>query len=247
VLATDTAKAHAAYDRIQTLTTHYNALEDGKWQGMMSAAPRERHVFEMPAASTMADAAKPLPAGWGKGDPNATLSINAASFNRKVDGTLARWNVLPELGISSGGSVTYGDPGLIANQRTVALTPQPSLDYDFTTTSAGPATITLHVLPTFPLDSDHTQRFAVSLDGAAATTLDTGSTGEWHEDSAPVWAANVLRNSAVLILPVAHLSAGHHTLRLLYLDPGVVFEHIVITLPHAPPAYPVPSKTRTSS
>ena len=244
-LAADTANAHAAYDRIQTLTAQYNSLEGGKWQGMMSAAPRERHVFEMPATATMADAAKPLPEDWGKGDPNATLSINAASFNRKVDGTIARWNVLPELGISGGGSVTYGDPGLLANQPAVALAPQPSLDYDFTTTLAGPATVSIHVLPTFPADSAHTQRFAVSLDGAAATPLDTGSTGEWHEDSAPVWAANVLRNSAVLTIPVANLAAGRHTLRLLYIDPGVIFEHIVITLPHASPAYPVPSKTLT--
>jgi len=246
-LATDTAKAHAAYDRIQSLTAHYNSLENGKWQGIMSAAPRDRHVFEMPATATMADAAKPLPADWGKGDPNATITINAASFNRKVDGTLARWNVLPELGISEGGSVTYGSPGLLANQPTASLAPQPSLDYDFTTTVAGPATITLHVLPTFPLDSDHKQRFAVSLDGATATTLDTGSTGEWHEDSAPVWAANVLRNSAILRIPIANLTAGRHTLRLLYIDPGVVFEHIVITLPNASPAYPVPGKTRASS
>jgi hypothetical protein len=50
----------------------------------------------------------------------------------------------------------------------------------------------------------------------------------------------VLRNFALLTLPVASLSAGHHRLRLFYIDPGVVFEHIVITLPHAAPAYPVP-------
>jgi hypothetical protein len=155
--------------------------------------------------------------------------------------------VLPELGISSGGSITYGSPGLLANQPSESLAPQPSLDYDFTTAVAGPATVTLHVLPTFPLDSDHAQRFAVSLDGAPASILDTGSTGEWHEDSAPVWAANVLRNSAILTIPVANLTAGRHTLRLLYLDPGVIFEHIVITLPNASPAYPVPGKTRASS
>jgi hypothetical protein len=130
------------------------------------------------------------------------------------------------------------------NQPTSSPSPQPSLDYDFTTRFAGPATVTLHVLPTFPLDSEHAQRFAVSLDSKAATTLDTGSTGEWHEDSAPVWAANVLRNSAMLTIPVANLPAGRHTLRLLYIDPGVIFEHIVITLSHASPAYPVPCKCR---
>jgi hypothetical protein len=240
-LAADTVHAHAAYDRIQSLTARYNTLKDGKWQSMMSSSPRDRHVFEMPATASMADAADPLPASWGKGDPAATISINAAHFNRKVDGTGSRWNVLNELGISPGGSVTYGAPGQLANQPTSALNPQPSLDYDFSTTSAGPATITIHLLPTFPLDSEHAQRFALSLDGDAAITLDSGSTGEWHEDSAPVWAANVLRNSAVLSVPLSDLKPGRHTLRLSYIDPGVVFEHIVITRPHAAYGYPVPS------
>ena len=242
-LAADTARVHAAYDRIQSLTAEYNGLEGGKWKGMMSAAPRERHVFELPATATMADAGDPLPTSWGSGDPAATISINAAHFTRKVDGGAARWNVLPELGISSGGSVTYGAPGLLANEPAAKLTPQPSLEYDFASSLTGAATITIHVLPTFPLDSAHTQRFAVSLDDAPLTTLDTGSTGEWHEDSAPLWAANVLRNSALLTLPVARLSAGPHRLRLFYIDPGVVFERIVITLPHAAPAYPVPPES----
>jgi hypothetical protein len=240
-LAADAEHAEAAYDRIQSLTARYNSVNDGKWQYMMSSSPRDRHVFEMPATASMADAADPLPASWGKGDPAATISINAAHFDRKVDGTGAHWNVLTELGISPGGSVTFGGPGLLADDSTSAFNTQPSLDYDFSTTSAGPANITVHLLPTFPLDSEHAQRFALSIDGGTAITLDSGSTGEWHEDSAPVWAANVLRNSAVLTVPLTNLNPGRHTLRLLYIDPGVVFEHIVITWPHAAPAYPVPS------
>jgi hypothetical protein len=46
----------------------------------------------MPASATMADTAKPLPEGWGKCNPNVAVSFNAASFNREVDGTLARWS-----------------------------------------------------------------------------------------------------------------------------------------------------------
>ena len=40
------------------------------------------------------------------------------------------------------------------------------------------------------------------------------------------------------------LVAGRHTVRLLYRDPGVVFEHLVVTYAGAPPAYPVPPETR---
>jgi hypothetical protein len=271
-------KAHEAYDTIQSLTARYNGLEDGKWAGIMSSAPRDRHVFEMPRTATLADATTPLPAAWSKepalkgtgfnaesnsalkgtgfspyvesptksgalapegmaGESLHTVSIAAAHFTRKSGG----WNILSELGIS-GSSIQYGAPGLLANQTTPA-TDQPWLDYDFTTATSGPATLSIYLLPTFPLDADHRLRFAASLDGHAPTQLDAGATGEWHEDTAPVWAANVLRNAAVVTLPLGDLPAGKHTLRLVYIDPGVVFEHLVLTFPGAPPAYPVPPET----
>jgi len=50
----------------------------------------------------------------------------------------------------------------------------------------------------------------------------------------------VLRNSALAKLPLGKLSAGEHRLRLIYRDPGVVFEHIVVTSDGAASAYPVP-------
>ncbi len=236
----DAAGAKAAYDRIQTLTAMYNSLAGGKWDGMMSAAPRDRQVFKMPATATPEDAGLALPTTWGAGPAYATVSINAAHFSRKSDGALAHWRVLPDLGIS-GGSVEYGEPGLLANGSVTEAGAW--LEYDFTTVRAGDATLTLHLLPTFPLDSERRLRFGVGLDGASPKTLDVGSSGEWHEDTAPVWAANVLRNSAVLTVPLPGLAAGRHTLRLYYQDPGVVFEHIVLTMPGAAPGYPVPPAT----
>jgi hypothetical protein len=70
--------------------------------------------------------------------------------------------------------------------------------------------------------------------------MDASGSGEWHENSAPTWAGNVLRNSALAKVPLGRLSAGEHRLRLIYRDPGVVFEHIVMAFDGSPPAYPVP-------
>jgi hypothetical protein len=252
----DTMSAHAAYDRIQALTATYNSLKGGKWEGMMSAAPRDRQVFKMPATATAQDADRTLPESWKAGgasrtstpktdtrfiEQDATISINAAHFSRKHDGPMAQWRVLPELGIS-GASVEYGSPGILAN-HTASETDDPWLEYDFTTTSSGDATLKLHLLPTFPVDSDHRLRLAAALDGGAPQVLDVGSSGEWHEDSAPTWAANVLRNSAIVTMPLPALRAGKHSLRIYYRDPGVVFEHVVVTFPGAVPAYPVPPET----
>ncbi len=281
-LVADAGKAHSAYDTIQLLTVKYNSLEGGKWDGIMSAAPRERHVFEMPRTAADADADTPLPAAWSTGsaecqrdaaggstsfhEQHCTVSINASHFvahsdesefsaaAQRLDTGVAKWDVLEDLGISPGGSVMYGAPGLLANlEMSVATSgPQytPWLEYDFTTVTNGPATLALHLLPTFPVDSQHRLRYAVVVDGGAPMERDaSGSSsakgaGAGDGPRGASWAANVLRNSAIDTMALGDLAAGRHTLRLLYRDPGVVFEHLVVTVGGAAPAYPVPPETR---
>jgi hypothetical protein len=268
-LSADTARAHAAYDTIQRLTGQYNRLEGGKWDGMMSAAPRDRHVFEMPRTATIG-ADVPLPAAWGADklpvvetpgitgfvERAGTVSMNAAHFTRSHDSTSlalpGHWRVLADLGIS-GDSVVYGEPGLSAGPAVATSGPQDSawLEYDFVTTSDGPAKLTLDLLPTFALDSDHRLRYAVALDGGTPVEMDLtppatakASEGAGDGPSDSGWAENVLRNSAVATVPLRRLEPGRHTLRLFYRDPGVVFEHLVVIYAGAPPAYPVPPETR---
>ncbi len=42
----DSTESHRAYQEIQDLTHHYNTLGNGKWRGLMNAAPRGLPVFE---------------------------------------------------------------------------------------------------------------------------------------------------------------------------------------------------------
>jgi len=265
-LPADAARAQAAYDTIHALTDRYNSLEDSKWDGIMSAAPRERHVFEMPRTATGSDAEKPLPATWGTGEDagntaanpsfassgfteqHATVSINAAHFTRKQDGKYASWQLLPDLGIS-GASVGYGALGPQTDTESVTppVATAPWLDYDFNTSSSGAATLTLALLPTFPVDSQHRMKYAVSLDGQAPLVVDASDPREWRDNAPPDWSANVLRNFATTKIPLGPLHSGHHTLRLIYLDPTVIFEHIVVSFPGAPPAYPVPPETMSTN
>ena len=261
----DSERSQAAYDRIQSLTLRYNSIANGKWSGIMSSAPRDREVFKMPKVANDEPPDTPLPESWRApkavsatdrsrhenhratfAEEDATVSINAAHFTTKWDGTCSSWVVLPELGIS-GASVEYGAPGLLANSLTGCNKPvqdAPWLEYDIETQSSEDATLTLYLLPTFPVDSRHRLRYAVRLDGGAPVELDASGTGEWKENTAPTWSANVLRNFAEVKLPLGMLSVGHHKLRLIYRDPGIVFEHLSITFPDAPPAYPVAPETR---
>lgn len=249
----DAAEAGTAYQQIQTLTATYNQLENGKWEGMMSSTPREREVFKMPAA---AKDATPLPASWqedhapehravsGSGfvEERGAVSINAAHFARSYNGAAATWRIIPDLGLVETQSVTYGYPGALANRPTHEAD-QPWLEYEFTTTDSGAAKVALYLLPTFPVDAAHRLRFSVTVDGAAPQLLDLAGAGEWKEDSAPMWEKNVLRNAAVFTLPVNIDKPGKHTVRITETDPGLIFEHLVVSFPGSAAAYPFPPAT----
>ena len=45
-IVSDSATSHLAYEEIVALTRRYNALANGKWKGLMDAAPRQLPVFE---------------------------------------------------------------------------------------------------------------------------------------------------------------------------------------------------------
>ena len=44
-ILSDAADSHRAYQEIQRLTAHYNRMNEGKWCGLMNAAPRNLPVF----------------------------------------------------------------------------------------------------------------------------------------------------------------------------------------------------------
>jgi len=255
----DASAAQAAYTAIQELTKRYNQLENGKWEGMMSSAPRERQVFRNTTPATSQDAATALPEGWAPHAPTpaaisakpgpftedrSTISINAAQYARHSDGTLAAWHVMDDLGLVETKSMVYGQPGLLANLPLQSMEENaPWLEYEFTTASTGAAKLAIFVLPTFPVDSAHKLRFKVALDGVEAKILDQAGAGEWKEDSAPTWEKNVLRSAAVFTVPAEVKSAGKHTVRITELDPGLVLEHLQLSFPGAAPAYPFAPQT----
>jgi Glycosyl hydrolase family 115/Gylcosyl hydrolase family 115 C-terminal domain len=254
-LGEDAARALAAHNRIQSLTTEYIGLAGGKWKGMMDSSPRQREVFKMPEVASSARV-NALPEAWSAGkattsmalsDPNlpfgeqaATVSINAAHFARSQGAEYGRWKVLRDLGIS-GDSIELDNAEV---PPTAYAAPSAWLDYDFKTTSDADANLSIYLLPTFPIDSVHRLRFTITLDNKFVRTADLAEQGEWKENSAPQWEANVLRNAAIVTANVGHLRPGRHTLRLEPMDPGLVFEHLSITFPGAPQAYPVPPETR---
>ena len=75
-IVSDSATSHLAYEEIVALTRRYNALANGKWKGLMDAAPRQLPVFEDICGRLYDD------------EPFEGVACNAAEYDAASKGSL---------------------------------------------------------------------------------------------------------------------------------------------------------------
>ncbi|MBO4657139.1 MAG: glycosyl hydrolase 115 family protein [Bacteroidales bacterium] len=114
----------AAYDEIQFLTERYNALENGKWKGIMSSAPRDLPVFAKPGAPE-----RYVPAAM----PGYAEAYNAADAE---------------------GFTGKGMPGLGHGFEAVPLVKGQKMEFNFTVPKAGRYTLFIGTLPNHDVDGE---------------------------------------------------------------------------------------------
>lgn len=189
------------YNLIQMLTEHYNTMNNGKWKGMMSAAPRDLPVFA-PDVRT--------------------------EFNENENGRLETWNLKPEtcdfiarnacdyLKLGTSNLKPQPIQMLGHSMQAVSLPKGVELIYEFSTEHEGEAVLYTAMIPTQPSDKGDL-RYSVQLDETAPVVI---SLKEKYRSE--FWKKSVLRGQALKQTPVT-VKAGKHTLRIKALD-----EHIII-------------------
>jgi len=213
ILDSNSAEAQKAYDQIQAETKYYNEqLAGGKWNHMMSADPHNQPVFQKPI---------PAPQPSPSGTEPAVTGIGHINFAARDSDSIIRpgnstWTVIPGLG-RSGGSVALLPPTAIGSGSA-------ELDYNFYVPNAGPATVNVYCIPTHSLYPGTSLRYSVAIDQEPPQIIDMDTKEFSHQ-----WSVNVLR-AAAIGTTIHTLSLGAHTLKLHPLDPGVVFDKIVIDL-----------------
>ncbi len=196
-----------AYDSIATLTRQYNQgfHNQGKWMGIMDAAPRQRTVFDRIDSTSQS---APL-----QQERDTLARFNAAQGTGQQ---LRRW---PLLGYEGG---------------CVEIPKGESLRFDFTLSKPSPLSSTkeseveteLHLLPVHPQQSTNIA-VQVVLDGHISDTLDYTTYGRSEE-----WKQNVLRSQAIrkVHLPIA-CDKTQHRLEIRALSRGVTLDQVFLFTP----------------
>ncbi|RYD23079.1 MAG: hypothetical protein EOP88_05590 [Verrucomicrobiaceae bacterium] len=212
-----------AHEQIQEETRFYDEkIAGGKWKHVMSANPRKRPVFQRSSIPASVERNK-------EADSGGYLSFEAERPTRATAGAGVAWKVISGLGRS-------GDS--VALLPTTAKVPESAvMEYDFTLAEEAAAKVMVWCIPTHAIHPGEKLRYSVGTDGGPAAAMDIDTA----EFSKP-WSANVLRGAAVGTTEMT-LKKGKHTLRIRPLDPGVVFDKIVIDLGGLKPTHLGPPAT----
>ncbi|MDP0499935.1 MAG: glycosyl hydrolase 115 family protein [Verrucomicrobiota bacterium JB022] len=249
-------KARLAHERIEALTHRYNhEIAGGKWQRFMAPEPADNmwrsyrtavpilpaegmvdrelrpELFPAEDVGGLLDKAREQPSRFVEHD--GIVAMEAEHFSRAGSIGDAAWAVVPELGRT-------GDAVTVLPVTTASTAPGEGawLEYDFATQTSGDATLTIYLLPTFPIDSAHGLRLAVSVDGGEPQPVElVRETGDTE------WKQAVLNASVQVSLPLNALQAGPHRLRLHQVDPGVVVDKLVVHFGELPGSYLGPKET----
>ena len=148
-------------------------------------------------------------------DPAAI--IPAADFDRSHDSNEGKVTTVHQLGFSDGVLIQPFDTPSY-DESSIENAPYVEYTLDL---KAGDNIIELRTLPTLHVYEGREARYAASLDGADAEVFSIHT-----DDFSAEWRRNVLHGYSSRTMNVNMAKSGKHTLRISFLDPGIVLQEI---------------------
>jgi hypothetical protein len=198
-----------AYKKITQLTAFYNIeLSKGKWNHIMSMRPRNLPVFDSLKKNVPTIASQPKRSSNG-------IYIQANEFVTNTTTKNYQWKSINGLGYSNN-AVT-----LFPFSQSYFKNDKPSISYEFEMAAAGDYEVEVRLLPTHANNFDH--EIGIQIDGNKMQSFLINT-----KDRDKTWKENILRNSAVVKLPVAFTSKGKHTITISVNQTGIVLDQLAI-------------------
>ncbi len=152
-------------------------------------------------------------------EAGGVVAIEAEHHDRATSVDGVSWKTIPNLGRTLSGVAAYpttaasSAPGL-----------GPALEYLIDFEKAGSTDLTVFVSPSLDFRGDKGLRYAVSIDAAPPVTVNI-----IPDPSEKAWNRAVADNVRALTTRLDIPSAGAHRVRLWRVDPGVVFQRLVLS------------------
>ncbi|MBO9203773.1 MULTISPECIES: glycosyl hydrolase 115 family protein [Niastella] len=147
------------------------------------------------------------------------ISMEADQVAKQVNEKNAYWQHIANIGRTGNGLTIFPPlPGVTSFQPTSA-----HLEYDLYTTDTAATKVMVYCSPTLPFNESTGLRYAFSFDNEAPQMVNLHT-----DNSEKAWAQSVSDNIRI-ITSLHNLSkSGRHTLKIWAVDPGIVFQKIVI-------------------
>lgn len=221
-------RARKCFDRDAMLMADYNNnIADGKWRGMMT----QKHIGytiwnddfpadKMPETVTVEATGN---GGYVATERDGVVSVEAEHFNACQGNSDASWAVIPYMGRTLSG---------VALMPYTVPTDGASLTYAVDVTTPVDS-VTVHVITksTLAFCNKAGHRYAVSIDGGSEQVVNFNhDLDERPENIYTVFYPTVARRVVEKSVTFPGLTPGQHTVTLRPLDPGIVFEKVVLDL-----------------
>jgi hypothetical protein len=212
-------KGSVTYEERVYISIDWNKIPDEKNNGSVKISGAD-DVFNVKV-----QAVKNSKKVHGFVENNGVISIEAANFNNAVTSDHVDWVVVPNMGRTNSAVQLHPvnfDPFALGDES-------PRLEYEFTVFDKGELDIQVYLSPTLNFKKEEGLKYAVSVDNEKPQIINM------HEgETQPDWAYPQWWNQSVTdhikIKSSKHviLEDGKHTLKIWAVDPGVVFQKIVI-------------------
>ncbi len=225
-------KAEDCFARDSILSDHYNhIISGGKWNHMMDQPHIGYTYWQQPEKNVIPKVfrIKERPEQAGRRLFKAAggyVAIEAEHYAAAIGGPGVQWTVIPGFGRTLSG-ITLLPAKIQLNDKTPVY-----VEYAIEAPACDSARLTLVFAPSLNFNSNKGLRYAVSVDGGREQTVNIN--GHYTVKEMEQWQAQSA-NYSTTIHRIIH--PGKHTIRLRFLDTGLVLEKLWMNFGGLLPSY----------
>jgi len=209
------------------ISVQWGDVPPGATSGSITVAgPRDRKIV---VTVPIANPASPRPEELeGFVETDGYVSIEAEHFTRAIETKAVQWQEIPDFGRTLSAMTTFPVMAPIQILSSAAA----RLEYRMYLFHDGPVSVDVYLAPTQKFQPSAGFRYGISFDDEAPQVINV------HADSSQAeWERSV--KDSVRVLTSRHVMAqpGYHVLKLWAVDPGLVFEKLVVNTGGVRPSY----------